>query len=386
MGRQALDEAAETIRAETAALKARVRQDLAAFTEELAAALPRQIDQVAAPDVQQLPGLVRRGHLEALAGGRGRDAGRRAGEPGRAGDPGGQRERRRGDPRRWPRSWAASGPSCQINVDTFKYDASVFALGALGTTVFLFVNTLAGGLLALAAPVAAMLLQGRVAAEIKHEAQAAGARGGPAHRRDAGAQAGRDRSTASPRGCRSSWPRRARRWPAGIAEVLAGALAERQTRARPGGPRGRRRGGRAAGGPPAGGRGAHRRHPAEGLAVRAAAAGRSGPAERESRRRPARAAAVVAAPAPGVGGGGGGLPDRVPVLRAGEQPERERAGVGHAGHRPPRHLRHRPGDRTSGATWATGRRRAGGATAARRPAPRCWACRCTSSTTGWPGR
>ena len=80
VGRQALDEAAETIRAETAALKARVRQDLAAFTEELAAALPGQIDKVAAPDVQQLPGPLHRGHLEALAGGRGRDAGRRARE------------------------------------------------------------------------------------------------------------------------------------------------------------------------------------------------------------------------------------------------------------------------------------------------------------------
>ncbi len=47
----------------------------------------------------------------------------------------------------------------------------MFALGALGTTVFLFVNTLAGGLLALAAPIAAMLLKGRVAQEIKQEAR-----------------------------------------------------------------------------------------------------------------------------------------------------------------------------------------------------------------------
>jgi len=37
-----------------------------------------------------------------------------------------------------------------ISVDTFRYDASVFALGALGTTILLFVNTLAGGLMTLA--------------------------------------------------------------------------------------------------------------------------------------------------------------------------------------------------------------------------------------------
>jgi hypothetical protein len=64
-----------------------------------------------------------------------------------------------------------AGAKLEIAVDTFRYDASVFALGALGTTVFLFVNTLAGGLLALAAPIAAMLLKGRVAQEIKQEAR-----------------------------------------------------------------------------------------------------------------------------------------------------------------------------------------------------------------------
>ena len=60
-----------------------------------------------------------------------------------------------------------------ITVDTFKYDASVFALGALGTTVLLFVNTLAGGLMTLAAPVLALIFRGRVAQEVKAEARQA---------------------------------------------------------------------------------------------------------------------------------------------------------------------------------------------------------------------
>ncbi len=60
----------------------------------------------------------------------------------------------------------------EIKVDTLKYDASIFALGALGTTVFLFVDGLVGGVLTLAAPVLAFVLRGKLAAEMKAEAKA----------------------------------------------------------------------------------------------------------------------------------------------------------------------------------------------------------------------
>ena len=63
----------------------------------------------------------------------------------------------------------------RIKVDTLKYDASVFALGALGTTVFLFVNSLVGGVLALAAPVLALVLRGRVATGSEGGSERAGA-------------------------------------------------------------------------------------------------------------------------------------------------------------------------------------------------------------------
>ncbi len=69
------------------------------------------------------------------------------------------------------------GPSetkVDIRVDTLKYDASVFALGALGTTVFLFVHSLVGGMLTLAAPLLAFVLRGKVAAQIKAEAKEQG--------------------------------------------------------------------------------------------------------------------------------------------------------------------------------------------------------------------
>src|SRR5262249_52286560 len=52
-GKKVLESAAETTRAETAALKARVRQDLADFTAEFRAAIPPEIDKVDAADVRR---------------------------------------------------------------------------------------------------------------------------------------------------------------------------------------------------------------------------------------------------------------------------------------------------------------------------------------------
>src|SRR5690606_7931475 len=58
-----------------------------------------------------------------------------------------------------------------IEVDSFKYDVGVYAIGALGTTMFLFVNTLAGGLLTLAAPILAIVLKSKIAGDIRQQAK-----------------------------------------------------------------------------------------------------------------------------------------------------------------------------------------------------------------------
>jgi hypothetical protein len=63
------------------------------------------------------------------------------------------------------------GTDIVIEVDTFKYDVGVFALGALGTTVALFVNFAVGGALTLAAPILAFALQGRVAQAVRDDAK-----------------------------------------------------------------------------------------------------------------------------------------------------------------------------------------------------------------------
>jgi GTPase SAR1 family protein len=227
-GRRALSDAAETIRAETAGLRARVRQDLAAFTEEFATGLPEQIEKVAAPDVQRHLGPfieetwkrwleaeseMLAAALETLAERVIEVANENAAEVTRqvAEEIDGGRSR------------------LKISVDTFRYDASVFALGALGTTVFLFVNTVAGGLLALAAPIAAVVLRGRVAREIKAEAKqrapetirSIAATLGPKLDEIVDGFAARLSDFVAEAGAALS---------RGIAEVLAGALVERKRR------------------------------------------------------------------------------------------------------------------------------------------------------------
>ena len=57
-----------------------------------------------------------------------------------------------------------------IDVDSFKYDVGVYALGAIGG-VMIFVNVLAGGLLTLAAPILAIVLKSKIAGDIRAQAK-----------------------------------------------------------------------------------------------------------------------------------------------------------------------------------------------------------------------
>lgn len=160
----------ERIRNEAEAVKATIRHDLRQFIERFCDELPHQIDRVDAVDVKaylqffiqdkfkewteregdkvaellenlaeemiQVANENVRTVLDATAGGLGADETR-----------------------------------VQLDVDTLKYDAGLFALGALGTTVFLFVNTFVGGLLTLAAPLLAVVLRERAGARIKAQAK-----------------------------------------------------------------------------------------------------------------------------------------------------------------------------------------------------------------------
>jgi small GTP-binding protein len=169
-GQKGLDAAAATILADTAALKARVRQDLADFTGEFRAALVADIDKVDGHDVRRYlsffvqdtwklwleeEGDKIAAELERLAERIIEVAGENVREVAESVS-------------------AELGPTetkIDLAIDTFKYDASVFALGALGTTVFLFVNGLVGGVLAVAAPLLAIVFRGKVGREIREEAR-----------------------------------------------------------------------------------------------------------------------------------------------------------------------------------------------------------------------
>lgn len=170
-GRRALDQAASIIESETAGLKARVRQDLAELTDELVRTLPGGIEEVAAADVQRYVGPFIQDTLKLWLENEGEMI---AAELERVAERVIEvaNESAEGITRGVSEDLSGGGDArLEITIDTFKYDASVFALGALGTTVFLFVNSLAGGILTLAAPIAAMLLKGRVSSEVKAEAK-----------------------------------------------------------------------------------------------------------------------------------------------------------------------------------------------------------------------
>jgi len=169
-GQKGLDAAAGIIRAETTALKARVRQDLAEFTGELRQALAADLDKVDGHDIRRYLSFFIQDTWKSWLEGEGEMI---AAELERLAEK--ILEVANENVRDVTDAVAAElGPTetrIELKIDTLKYDASVFALGALGTTVFLFVNGLVGGVLALAAPVLAVVLRGKIGREIKSEAK-----------------------------------------------------------------------------------------------------------------------------------------------------------------------------------------------------------------------
>lgn len=168
--KRTLDELHVRINAEAAAIKSQVKMDLENFARAFTNALPGQIDSVDADDIKTyLPGFIEdkfrefaelEGHklaslLEHLA----EEVIAVTNENVEAAS---QALADRIGP---------SDAQVDIEVDSFKYDVGVYAVGALGTTLFLFVNTLAGGLLTLAAPILAIVLKSKVAGDIRQQAK-----------------------------------------------------------------------------------------------------------------------------------------------------------------------------------------------------------------------
>src|SRR5262249_5776960 len=152
------------------AIKSQVRFDLEGFAEKFEQVIPGEVDRADASDVKKyLPSFIQDKFKEwaELEGDKvGALLERLAEEVIQV-----TNENARAATAAVADSIGPADARLQVDVDTFKYDVSVYAVGALGTTVFLFVNTLVGGLLTLTAPILAILLHSKVSGEIKDDAK-----------------------------------------------------------------------------------------------------------------------------------------------------------------------------------------------------------------------
>jgi hypothetical protein len=165
-----LDELHGRIKADSAAIKSTAKLDLDLFARAFVQALPEQIDEVDAPDVKrylgsfiqdkfrewtEIEGAKIGALLEQLAEDVISVTNENAAEAAQA----------------LASRLGPADTAVEIDVDTFKYDVGVYAVGALGTTMLFFVNALAGGLLTLAAPILAIILKSKVAGDIREQAK-----------------------------------------------------------------------------------------------------------------------------------------------------------------------------------------------------------------------
>ncbi len=170
--RKLIAENLDVIDEKVAAIAATAKRNLRTFSEEFQAALPMEIERADAKDVKLfLPEFIQdtfqaflekegenlAGDLEELA----EEIIQITNESLR-------------DTVESLRDELGLGKDLDLEVDTIAYDVGVFALGALGVSVYLFANALVGGLLTLAAPVLAFFLKDKVDSQIKDRAREAG--------------------------------------------------------------------------------------------------------------------------------------------------------------------------------------------------------------------
>jgi small GTP-binding protein len=158
------------IRAEAEAIKAGVRLDLEQFVREFEVRLPQEIDRAEGEEIKRYLGPFIQDTWKSWAEAEGEKV---AAQLERLAEEIIQvtNEDVAAAMATLSRELGPADTKIDLEVDSLKYDVGVFALGALGTGIFLFVNTLVGGLLTLAAPILAVIFKERVAGEIKSQAK-----------------------------------------------------------------------------------------------------------------------------------------------------------------------------------------------------------------------
>jgi GTPase Era involved in 16S rRNA processing len=167
---QSLRENLGRIKASGDGIKATIRHDLHLFTESFCEALPKEIDKAEAADVKKYLQLFIQDKFKEWAE--------------QEGDRAAQMLEHLAEEiiqitnenahQVMEAVAAGFGPGLtkvDLEVDTLRYDAGIFVLGALGPTIFLFVNAFVGGLLTLAAPVLAVVLREKAGGRIKEQAR-----------------------------------------------------------------------------------------------------------------------------------------------------------------------------------------------------------------------
>jgi Dynamin family len=165
-----LDELHVRIDADAQSIKNQVSLDLEAFTRAFVAAIPSQIDSVDADDIKaHLPAFIEDKFREwaELEGSKLAAMMEHLAEEVISIT----NENVAAAAATLSESLQPDDTRVEITVDSFKYDVGIYAVGALGTTVMLFVNALAGGLLTLAAPVLAIVLKSKVSGDIRVQAK-----------------------------------------------------------------------------------------------------------------------------------------------------------------------------------------------------------------------
>ena len=158
------------ITADSEAIKAHVKLDLEDFVTAFCNALPDEIDKAEAADVKKYLQLFLQDTLKTWAE---QEGDRVATQLERLAEEIIQitNENVQAAMQTLASELGPADTRVELEVASLKYDIGVFALGALGTGIFLFVNTFVGGVLTLAAPIIAVLIHGRLADQVKTQAK-----------------------------------------------------------------------------------------------------------------------------------------------------------------------------------------------------------------------
>ena len=162
----------EKIRAQSQAIASGIQLDLDEFVSRFIEAVPREVDRSSADDVKHYFPLFIQDKWKEWAE---REGEKVAGQLERLAEEIIQvtNENVAEAMAALARELGPADTRVVIEVDTLGYDVGVFALGALGTGIFLFANTLVGGLLTLAVPLLAVVLKERAAGQVKQQAKEA---------------------------------------------------------------------------------------------------------------------------------------------------------------------------------------------------------------------